>query len=250
MFNKVTVFVAILALGLGALSTEGSAKGASGPAKIRECGTISEPGSYVVVRNLTAVGDCLVITADNVTIDLGGFTLTGDGTGEGITDNLFPRDGITVRNGTVTNFGHGVLLLGGSGHMIEGVRAVSNAEFGLFIGSDSTVTGNTANANGSQGIRASSGSTVTGNTANENGGIGIGVGLGSTVTGNTAWGQTAGLGIIGDGRNTVSGNTASENATGIAFICPSNLIGNTAVENTTNLSLSGEGCTLFNNLAP
>jgi hypothetical protein len=48
-----------------------------GPTEIEKCQTISEPGSYKLVNNLVAASgaDCLVITADNVTIDLAGFSI-------------------------------------------------------------------------------------------------------------------------------------------------------------------------------
>ena len=56
MFNKVTVFAAILALGLVTYANETiGGKIPIGPTKIKECGTLSEPGSYVVVQNLSAV---------------------------------------------------------------------------------------------------------------------------------------------------------------------------------------------------
>ena len=46
-------------------------------AKTAKCGTITDSGSYAVKKNLVAEGDCIVVAADYVTIDLGGFTLTG-----------------------------------------------------------------------------------------------------------------------------------------------------------------------------
>ena len=48
--------------------------------KITTCQTISQPGSYELANNLTATGDCLVITADGVTIDLAGFSIVGSNT--------------------------------------------------------------------------------------------------------------------------------------------------------------------------
>ncbi len=231
MFNKMTVSAAILALILAANSTEGVAKGPSGPTQIKSCGTLSEPGSYVVVQNLTATGDCLVIAADFVTIDLGGFTLTGNGTtGEGITDQLAGHVDVVVRNGTVTEFGFGVRIANGSRLTIEGVRAVNNNALGMSIGTYSIVRGNTVSGNGSIGISVDTGSIVTGNVVSDNLDDGIAVQSGSTV----------------------SGNTSTDNgAHGIDVVCPSNVIGNTALGNTgTNLNVVGVDCTLVDNLAP
>ena len=60
---------------------------AAGPALaagISKCTKITKPGSYVLTRNLTARGDCLVVAASFVTLDLGGFVITGEGdVGEG-----------------------------------------------------------------------------------------------------------------------------------------------------------------------
>ena len=53
-----------------------------GLTEIEKCQTISEPGSYKLVNNLTfkgATGACLAITVDFVTIDLAGFTISGPG---------------------------------------------------------------------------------------------------------------------------------------------------------------------------
>ena len=51
-----------------------------GPIEIEKCQTINKPGSYKLVKNITATGTtgiCLPITADLVTLDLAGFTISG-----------------------------------------------------------------------------------------------------------------------------------------------------------------------------
>src|SRR5690242_1983924 len=50
-----------------------------GPIEIEKCQTISQPGSYKLVKNLTfrsSSGTCLTITANFVTVDLAGFTIS------------------------------------------------------------------------------------------------------------------------------------------------------------------------------
>ena len=47
--------------------------------KIKKCQSIDQPGSYKLVDNLHATGDCLVITTEGVTVDLAGFAMTGTG---------------------------------------------------------------------------------------------------------------------------------------------------------------------------
>lgn len=73
---------------------------------------IVEAGSYYLTANL--VGEPgkngIVISSDDVTLDLNGFTLTGDSGGSGVAV-LEPRRGIVVRNGTLRGWGeHGLRL--------------------------------------------------------------------------------------------------------------------------------------------
>src|SRR5215471_16361967 len=84
--------------------------------RITECGRITQAGSFVLANNLTTPGneDCLRIEAEFVTIDLAGFSIIGNGVGAGIfTTGHSPR-GITIRNGTISNFTFGVFLRGDS----------------------------------------------------------------------------------------------------------------------------------------
>jgi parallel beta-helix repeat protein len=89
------------------------------------------------------VGPCasgLAIGADNITLDLNGFTVAGNptpGDGPGIT--LDGRTGVTVKNGTVTQWDAGVALLGGSANTVGNMRVVDNrgstsTDFGDGIG--------------------------------------------------------------------------------------------------------------------
>lgn len=74
--NKKLQALALAAV-LGLVSV-GAAQAAS---KINECRKITKPGSYVLVRNLPgsnglrADGSCLVIAANHVTLDLGGYEI-------------------------------------------------------------------------------------------------------------------------------------------------------------------------------
>lgn len=221
---------------------------------ITECATLEAPGSYVLTGNLSATGNCLVAAADFITIDLGGFAITGDGNGAGITDNGVQRLGIVIRNGAVTIFPTGIDLGASLGSQVIRVRVNDNGT-GILVGNGSTVAGNNATQN-NNGIVVGNASTVTGNTASSNFVNGIFVGNGSTVTRNTATGNGGGFmpgtGIAVGSGSTVSGNTASSNSgNGVRVTCPSNVIGNATVNNTdTNLLLLDEGCNSVNNLAP
>ena len=113
--------------------------------RISKCTKITEPGSYVLTRNLAAAGSCIVVAADFVTIDLGGWVITGPGdTGAGVTDEGNPRQGIALRNGVVTGFNDSVRF-GSSGAVVEKVRA-SAFETGIAVGADGIVSGNTVSS--------------------------------------------------------------------------------------------------------
>lgn len=237
--------------------------GGSGPKKITECRTIHKPGSYVVTRNLTADTNesCLIIEANNVTLDLGGFTLMGafDFIGDeliesgGVTDNGLEFQHIVVRNGTSTGFLYGIDLAASSTVVVEDIGAIQNAGEGIRVGSGSTVRGNTIQYN-DYGITTGSGCAVIDNIIYSNGDqYGIVAGPGNTISGNTAsnngfpyYGAT----IFADQGSTVTGNTVTENGRGIHVRCPSVVIGNTAVLNKANLVLEGDGCVDVNNVAP
>jgi parallel beta-helix repeat protein len=228
MRKPAALFTVALALG-AAFHAPGAS--ANEPTKITECRTIGQPGSYVLAKNLTAAGNCLVVVAEFVTVDLAGFLITGDGTGAGIRADAAgpeaPR-GIAVRNGTIAGFEFGAFLQA-TGSIVEGLRVVGNTSVGMFVSPGGIVRGNTAVGNGIHGIVAVG--TVSGNTAEDNG-TGIGI-------------------LISSGGSTVSGNTARNNrGVGISVFCPSNVIGNTATGNAGgNLTLRA-GCTNIDNLAP
>ena len=246
--QKSLIAGAVLAVSLGFHATDGLAAASAGG--LGKCRTIGQSGSYALTGNLNASGDCLVLAADFVSIDLNGFTIFGNGTGSAIRSDGAVRTGITVRNGTITNFETGIDFgVNGIQVMVERMNLVGNSNIGvgandlcivkdsLFyqngdgmnVGSRCVVTGNTSNYNTHNGIVVNVGSTITGNTADLNGNIGIYVGNGSTVVNNTALGNTN---------------------FGIYATCASNLIGNTATLNGTNLSLQGAGCSTVNNLTP
>ena len=195
---------------------------------------ISSSGSYYLTGDLTGDGTTtkggISIAADDVTIDLMGYTLKGSDSGINYGILMNTRSNVEIRNGTVRDFHYGIYESGsnGQGHRIINVRAVSNVLRGIYLfGKDHLVKNCTASDNGDDaastvyGIYAYNGSTVTGNTAHNNGDnatgnvYGIYAFFGCTVTGNTAYnnGYNAGTvyGIYLGAGSTVTGNTAYNN---------------------------------------
>ena len=103
---------------------------------------INAPGSYYFTENITGVisQHGIVINADNVTLDLNGFTLSGLSVGlAGITDNSTRRTNITIRNGTVRAWGSGVYTPLSTRSRYEDLTVTDNTNFGMSIGSGSNV---------------------------------------------------------------------------------------------------------------
>jgi hypothetical protein len=213
--------------------------------EIEKCQTISQPGSYKLVNNLTFTGTtgvCLQITADFVTIDLVGFTITGPGLAVLGAPNTtaiasgHDRTGITVRNGSISGFGIGVNLEG-DGSIVEGLRvfgAPGTSRLGIAatgIVKNNTVVAIVTGGGGGGATGISATGIVTGNYVTGTRATGISIGQGSTVIGNTV-------------TDTFSGD-------GILVACPSNVTDNTAVNNPAgNIVLNGNGCNNTNNVAP
>ena len=77
--------------------------------------TITSSGYFYLTRSFSNSSTAIFIGSDDVSLDLGGFTLTGDGgvNDHGVRVGLTGNDGqsrVTIRNGTVRNFGSGVFI--------------------------------------------------------------------------------------------------------------------------------------------
>ena len=215
--------------------------------KIKQCQGIDQPGSYKLVCNLRATGDCLVITTEGVTIDLAGFAMTGDGTGTAIKGvqaraGTIPQLRTVVRNGDISNFAEATNLSG----IVEGLRITSNHN-GILVGVG-IVRGNTVQFNASVGIELADG-IVTDNVVVGNQ-TGISVQEAAVITGNSVQGNEIGVDVTGIG-STLIGNIVDGNSKiGLRVSCPSNVTNNTAVGNGTNLVLSNATCRNEGNVTP
>lgn len=223
--------------------------------------TISSSGFYYITKNLTCAAGVhgILINADNVTVDLMGFSLIGPGgTGsnyDGI--SILGRSTVEIRNGTVRGFkryGIGESSVSGVGHRVFNMRLKNNGSHGVYLlGTSHLVEKCTAlenDSSGCYGIYVYSGSTVTGNICYDNGDNGINADEGSTVTANTCY-QNSGSGIYAGAGSTVIGNTCRYNTKHGIYLGGDNLVDqNTATNNTiSNISWTGS-CTFGKNHAP
>ncbi len=79
--------------------------------EISSCGTLNVTNEeYVFAGNIndTDAGDCFTVTANNITLDFSGYTLTSIGGNRAV--NLESANYFTVANGTIVNFSIGILF--------------------------------------------------------------------------------------------------------------------------------------------
>lgn len=231
---------------------------------------ISQSGSYYLQGDRKCSGTYGIrINANNVTIDLCGFSIIGSGAESGI--YMYDRSNVEIRNGTVCNFVNGIGASGTTniGIRVINLRVLSNSRTGIMLLGDShqvrdcTVSYNGVLApSGSSvfGIYADKGSVITGNTVSNNGNgstvsvFCIRTDSGSTISGNTLTNNgvsanTSRLtGIHSGSYCTIKGNNVSSNGTsanittnfsGLYAGMGSTVIGNTVCGN--GSGATGEG---------
>lgn len=119
--------------------------------------TISSPGHYYLTRNITIAGaqTAITISASDVTLDLGGFTIRGDDTLSSfaivVTGPPGTHSRIAISNGHVVDVHQGVIVLNGRDVRVDNVHAFSN-ERGFQLGDSSAISNCTSNHNSQYGI--------------------------------------------------------------------------------------------------
>ncbi len=215
----------------------------------------------------------ILIIADRITLDLGGFAIRGPclsfcagggGVGDGVSTAFF-FESVEVRNGSVVGMGRVGISVGASG-IVHDVRVTSNRGDGIQVGASSLVRASTSQRNTGRGIALGESATASGNTVRLNDGIGIEGTFGATIvensvdangsdgirTGHSASiadnkvSQSQGHGIVTETGSTVRANTVYSNgfaAAGHGIVAST---GSSVQENTTTankgfgLSLSGQ----------
>lgn len=193
--------------------------------------TIDQPGSYYFTGNMTSLGQgtAIMISADNVTLDLMGYTLKGS------VSSIHGIDirsaNVEIRNGTVREFGGTGISAGGAVNRIINVRVVGNSERGINVYNGGFVVENcTASANGDRGISAVGNGVIRNNVVSGNGSSGIVAGSGNLIVGNQASNNLAGI-RVEDGNRVVGNNAHQNRSTGIQVRAGNVVLGNSARSN-------------------
>jgi hypothetical protein len=193
---------------------------------------ICQSGSYRLSSNLTVPNTttgAIDITADNVTIDLNGFSILGPTVCSGSPLTCSPNNGtssgngisssnanIVVMNGQIKGMGINGISLTGTKSRVQNIQATSNFNHGIFVGDSSLVSSCTVNSNGGAGIFANGSDVVTGNLVSFN--------FNGIISGNQA--------------ALISNNSVvSSLSVGIQVVCPSLISGNLVFLNANNSQL-------------
>lgn len=252
-----TQFLRVVATAVILLSSAGPAMSDDGALEINQacaaegCGefdtaagfpvTLADPGSYMLTSNLTVSTNVAAISiqANNVTLDLNGFSLIGpdSGTANGIDTPGAPTD-VVIRNGGIQDFGGAGVSIGSpsSNWALAELRISSNGGAGVeLIGSGNGFSVRSCHVvgNGGNGIRLPDNAIVADSVVFDNGGIGITLNNGGLVRGNEVSEND------GDGIQVVAAsvlhNTAIANGEhGIDALANALVHGNTAVNNNTS----------------
>ncbi len=173
--------------------------GAGGPVPVI-CGQMITEDTKVANDLTDCSSDGLVIDADDITLDLKGHVIDGDGSGTGI-NNRAGHDRVTITNGVIKEFSSGVFLEGASLNHVSKLTVFDIGGVGIFLLStnDSLVEKNTVSA------------------------AEVGIDLGGSsddnvVTKNSVFNTTDGIEIDSSNRNVISKNSAWNNLDGI-FLC-------------------------------
>ncbi|OHB59680.1 MAG: hypothetical protein A2167_00675 [Planctomycetes bacterium RBG_13_46_10] len=198
--------------------------------------TISQSGSYCLTQNLTHTNqntNAIEVNADNVTIDLAGFSLIGPGSNSGASSGIHMngRANVEIRNGTITGFGDSGIWEEDSeaatGHRVISVRVLSNGGTGIELASQNNLVKDCTVSNNCLAVTTAWG--------------GISCSHASSIIGNVVSNHGVFSGIITDSGCTISGNTVSGNGWGIRVWYGCNVTGNTCSWDFDGISAPGNG---------
>lgn len=141
--------------------------------------TVNECGSYFLTGCLTGQSgqDGITIQADDVTLDLNGFSLIGvPGSGDGIKTTP-GKSGGKVESGFIFGWGgDGADTQNSFDFEFDGIKLFGNGGAGISAGNGTKVDGSTSSGNGGTGIGTGDGSSVRKSSSRNNTGTGISAG--------------------------------------------------------------------------
>jgi hypothetical protein len=181
---------------------------------------LNTPGSYRLTSNLAAAvnSDGIRVNADDVTLDLNGFTLTGGGglIADGISIAGFKN--VELRNGTIRGFTRSGVFTNINTRYIRviGVTSIGNVTSGIDLQGEGNIIDGCTVLNNGDGMRVFDGSLVINSVARGNTNLGLTLIGGSGYRSNVLTGNNG-----GDANAQVSGGfELGPNVCGTDLTCP------------------------------
>jgi len=207
---------------------------------------ISQPGSYYLTGNIQGVAgkDGIQVAADNVTIDLCGYTLqgvSGSGTGVNMPES---RAGAWVHNGTVNGWGQSGVNLRAFFRSCRAshLHCYGNEQHGIATEWQAFVLNCVTDYNADAGIVVNESSTVRNCYARGNGGVGIAASFNCLVEGcNVCGGESGGDGIrsfFGD--TTIRYNYVSRYGNGVHIQGPNAVVDDNVISDASSAGIRVE----------
>jgi parallel beta-helix repeat protein len=198
-------------------------------------------------HDLTCAGNGLIMGADGITIDLKGHTISGSGTGVGI--SVIGRTGVSIVGGTVQRFTTGVLIANSTAVVVKGNQLIANVD-GIDFQAGSignTIKENHFQDNGTRGLMIRLGTSANVIKENTFAGNRVGILMFGAVNTTVKENVVSGSGLAGirfnvaATGNLLAENTVSSNPAGIEFLVTptGSATGNTLRENGMTLNTCG-----------
>jgi parallel beta-helix repeat protein len=199
------------------------------------CGSTVTKSIRLTVNLANCPGDGLIVGANNITIDLADFSITGtNGKNSAGIRNDKGYKNVTIRGGSIAGF-HAGIAIGGKGavrNTVENMTISHDGEGVALGGGSNTVSHNTVGDVGGYAILAASDSNsiVENDISNARPGISI-AGKHNTLNQNTITGGGDAIAGVGDD-NVISENDVRDGAgAGIVLLGSNNVIGSNTVKN-------------------
>lgn len=214
--------------------------------------TLTQPGSYRLTSNLTqalATTTVVRVSANDVSIDLGGFEIAGPftcpgnpasctavGIGYAIDADAF--SGVRVANGSVRGTARGINL--GDHCAVDDVRVVETTNHGIFTGTGCALARVVVARNGSDGVQIDQG-TIVDSAAHDNEGSGFRFGSNGAISNSSAR-RNGGSGISGNAGTSVDSCVSSDNVgSGISLNAGGVVTSSASYSNTASGIVGGTG---------
>jgi hypothetical protein len=219
---------------LGALALFFAASPSRADTAVSACGTLSAAGNYFLTKNLTSSGTCIVIGSEGVSLDMKNHTITGNGTGDGISDGGGGFESGAIANGKIRNFSVGIGLDTSCCVVIRNIDSSKNTDTGILVGTCCGVIDSvTANNNGTVGIMALDCCYSLNNIQANNNGVGGGIVTtsGRTAISNCTVSNNGGPGVVENGGSSflISSKVQQNNGDGVDMNDGDNFVVNSTV---------------------